>query len=146
MIQDRHLPISSLAFMQANMAGDKTVDVPEGLAALTESEKQLWELLTKARVPSDWSEAELFLVHKACKLETKIRKLEQIVDKMGEAVFTERGDLKLNPYATVLDKYQRQQVVYVRAIGIYAGAENMSKSRAGREFNSMELESPLLAS
>jgi len=98
-------------------ATDK-IPLPEGVIMRGEDEMVIWDQFTRARIGEDWRDFDLILVAKVVRLEADIRKYQKAVDEMGPIVKNDRGTQIVNPYITLIDSHQRQQLAIIRSLSL----------------------------
>lgn len=103
---------------QAQALRGATLDIPlpEGLYLDGEDEKVLWRQFTGARAPKDWRRLDLVLVHKAIKLETRLKEMWEELDRIGYLLENARGTVTANPMAGIIHQVQNQQLAIIRTL------------------------------
>lgn len=94
------------------------VALPAGVILRNDSEMVIWQQFTRARAREGWRDFDLLIVAKAVRLEADIRKYQQTLDAEGAIVTNERGTPIVNPFLTVIDSLQRQQLALIRSLSL----------------------------
>ena len=94
------------------------IALPAGVILRDEYEMVIWEQFTHARAREGWRDFDLLIVAKAVRLESDIRKYQQTLDGEGAVVKNDRGTPIVNPYMTVIDSLQRQQLALIRSLSL----------------------------
>ena len=94
------------------------VPLPEGVVLRSDAEMVMWRQITDTRCAKDWRELDLMLVAKAVRLEADIRKHQEMLDKTGPLLKTDRGTPIPNPMIQVIETLQRSQLTIIRGLGI----------------------------
>ena len=96
----------------------EVISVPQGVTLDDEQEKIIWEQFTKTRSADAWREFDLVLLSKIVKIEAKIRRHQQELDKMGAIIQNQRGTPIENPLFRVIDTLTRQQMAVIRSMSL----------------------------
>ncbi len=94
------------------------VALPAGVILRDEAEVVIWKQFTHARAREGWRDFDLLIVAKAVRLEADIRKYQQTLDGEGAVVVNDRGTQIVNPFLTVIDSLQRQQLALIRSLSL----------------------------
>ena len=100
------------------------VALPAGVILRNADEMVIWQQFTHARAREGWRDFDLLIVAKAVRLEADIRKYQQQLDGEGAVVTNERGTPIVNPYLTVIDSLQRQQLALIRSLSLNQQAQD----------------------
>lgn len=103
--------------------GEK-VALPEGVILRNEAEMVIWQQFTHARAREGWRDFDLLIVAKAVRLEADIRKYQNQLDGEGAVVTNDRGTPIVNPFLTVIDSLQRQQLALIRSLSLNQTAQD----------------------
>ena len=119
MAKNQRLGRNSTDNVVALAAGVSTdVPVPSGVHLRTDDEVVIWRQLTQTRAHADWREFDLLLVAKMVRAEAEIRKCQAQLDKLGMIIKSDRGTPIVNPYISIMDTLQRQQLAIVRSMSM----------------------------
>ena len=102
----------------------ETIALPAGVILRTDDEMVIWKQFTHARAREGWRDFDLLIVAKAVRLEADIRKYQQQLDGEGAVVTNERGTPIVNPFLTVIDSLQRQQLALIRSLSLNQTAQD----------------------
>jgi hypothetical protein len=94
------------------------VALPDGVILRSDAEMVIWEQFTHARTREGWRDFDLLIVAKAVRLEADIRKYQQALDKSSPIVKNEKGTQIVNPFFSVIDSLQRQQLALIRSLSL----------------------------
>lgn len=100
------------------------IALPAGVILRSEDEMVIWQQFTHARAREGWRDFDLLIVAKAVRLEADIRKYQQELDAQGAVVKNDRGTPIVNPYLTVIDSLQRQQLALIRSLSLNQTAQD----------------------
>lgn len=100
------------------------IALPSGVILRSEDEMVIWQQFTHARAREGWRDFDLLIVAKAVRLEADIRKYQQELDAQGAVVKNDRGTPIVNPYLTVIDSLQRQQLALIRSLSLNQTAQD----------------------
>ena len=100
------------------------IALPAGVILRTEAEMVIWEQFTRARAREGWRDFDLLIVAKAVRLEADIRKYQQALDKSSPIVKNEKGTQIVNPFFSVIDGLQRQQLALIRSLSLNQQAQD----------------------
>ncbi|MBK5204910.1 MAG: hypothetical protein JJD98_05740, partial [Polaromonas sp.] len=89
-----------------------------------DAEMVIWKQFTHARAREGWRDFDLLIVAKAVRLEADIRKYQQTLDAEGAVVTNDRGTPIVNPFLTVIDSLQRQQLALIRSLSLNQTAQD----------------------
>lgn len=114
------------------------IALPAGVILRTEAEMVIWEQFTRARAREGWRDFDLLIVAKAVRLEADIRKYQQALDKSSPIVKNEKGTQIVNPFFSVIDGLQRQQLALIRSLSLNQTAQDpRTLNGQGREQSSL---------
>lgn len=119
-------------------AAQRGIPLPDGLTLDNNEEKQLWRQYTSARHPKDWKTLDLVLVHKAVKLEMRIREMWEELDRIGYLLENARGTVTGNPMVTAIHQVQNQQLAIIRTLQLTELSLGDKDSRAKRAEGAQE--------
>ena len=102
----------------------EAIALPAGVILRTDDEMVIWKQFTHARAREGWRDFDLLIVAKAVRLEADIRKYQQQLDGEGAVVTNERGTPIVNPFLTVIDSLQRQQLALIRSLSLNQTAQD----------------------
>ena len=111
--RDSHLNVVALASTVSDQ-----IPLPDGVILRDESEMVIWKQFTHARAIEGWRDFDLLIVAKAVRLESDIRKYQQQLDRSGAVIKNDRGTPIVNPFLTVIDSLQRQQLALIRSLSL----------------------------
>jgi len=94
------------------------VGLPNGVEFDDEEERLIWSQFTKTRSKDSWRDFDLVLLTKIVKIESRIRKHQLEIDKMGAIIENQRGTPIENPLFRVVDTLQRQQMAIIRSMSL----------------------------
>jgi len=94
------------------------VALPEGVILRNEAEMVIWQQFTHARAREGWRDFDLLIVAKAVRLEADIRKYQKALDASSPIVKNEKGTQIVNPFFSVIDGLQRQQLALIRSLSL----------------------------
>lgn len=117
--KDSHLNVVKLV----SELGEQ-IPLPAGVILRNEDEMVIWRQFTHARAREGWRDFDLLIVAKAVRLEADIRKYQQELDAQGAVVKNDRGTPIVNPYLTVIDSLQRQQLALIRSLSLNQTAQD----------------------
>ena len=100
------------------------VALPSGVILRDDAEMVIWQQFTHARAREGWRDFDLLIVAKAVRLEADIRRYQQVLDGEGAVVTNDRGTPIVNPYMTVIDSLQRQQLALIRSLSLNQTAQD----------------------
>ncbi len=100
------------------------VSLPAGVILRSEDEMVIWQQFTHARAREGWRDFDLLIVAKAVRLEADIRRYQQTLDAEGAVVTNDRGTPIVNPFLTVIDSLQRQQLALIRSLSLNQQAQD----------------------
>lgn len=110
------------------------VALPSGVILRNEAEMVIWQQFTHARAREGWRDFDLLIVAKAVRLEADIRKYQQTLDAEGAVVTNDRGTPIVNPFMTVIDSLQRQQLALIRSLSLnQTGQDPRTLNGQGKE-------------
>ncbi|MFA5900339.1 MAG: hypothetical protein WC829_14650 [Hyphomicrobium sp.] len=110
------------------------VALPAGVILRNEAEMVIWQQFTHARAREGWRDFDLLIVAKAVRLEADIRKYQQTLDGEGAVVTNDRGTPIVNPFLTVIDSLQRQQLALIRSLSLnQQGQDPRTLNSQGKE-------------
>lgn len=110
------------------------VSLPEGVILRTEAEMVIWEQFTHARAREGWRDFDLLIVAKAVRLEADIRKYQKALDASSPIVKNEKGTQIVNPFFSVIDNLQRQQLALIRSLSLnQTGQDPRTMNSQGQE-------------
>lgn len=92
--------------------------LPDGVELRNDDELIIWAQFTRARANDGWRDFDLLLVAKAVRLEADIRKHQKTLDRMGVIVKNDRGTPIPNPFISIIDSLQRQQLSIIRSLSL----------------------------
>ena len=78
----------------------------------------IWNQFTKTRSKDSWRDFDLVLLSKVVKLESDIRKYQNMLDNSGVLIKNKRETLVENPLIRVIDTLQRQQMAIIRSMSL----------------------------
>ena len=111
--RDSHLNVVRLAGTISDQ-----IPLPDGVILRDEGEIVIWNQFTRARTGEGWRDFDLLIVAKAVRLESDIRRYQQTLDEQGAVVKNDRGTPIVNPFLTVIDSLQRQQLALIRSLSL----------------------------
>ena len=117
--RDSHLAVVALAGSISDQ-----IPLPDGVILRDESEMVIWKQFTHARARDGWRDFDLLIVAKAVRLEADIRKYQQQLDRSGAVIKNDRGTPIVNPFLTVIDSLQRQQLALIRSLSLNQTAQD----------------------
>jgi hypothetical protein len=94
------------------------IALPPGVILRSEAEMVIWKQFTSARARDGWRDFDLLIVAKAVRLEADIRKYQAALDKSSPIVKNEKGTQIVNPFFSVIDGLQRQQMALIRSLSL----------------------------
>jgi len=100
------------------------IPLPDGVILRDESEMVIWKQFTHARASEGWRDFDLLIVAKAVRLEADIRKYQMQLDRSGAVIKNDRGTPIVNPFLTVIDSLQRQQLALIRSLSLNQTAQD----------------------
>lgn len=100
------------------------IALPSGVILRDEAEIVIWQQFTHARAREGWRDFDLLIVAKAVRLEADIRKYQQTLDGEGAVIKNDKGTPIVNPYMTVIDSLQRQQLALIRSLSLNQTAQD----------------------
>lgn len=100
------------------------VALPAGVILRNEAEMVIWKQFTQARAREGWRDFDLLIVAKAVRLESDIRKHQQVLDLEGVVAKNDKGTIIMNPMLTVIDSLQRQQLALIRSLSLNQQAQD----------------------
>lgn len=111
---------SDSASAQANafLNAANEIAMPEGVDLVTEEQKTIWNQFTKTRSKDSWRDFDLVLLSKVVRLESDIRKYQNMLDNSGVLIKNKRETLVENPLIRVIDTLQRQQMAIIRSMSL----------------------------
>lgn len=116
------------------------IALPAGVILRTEAEMVIWEQFTRARAREGWRDFDLLIVAKAVRLEADIRKYQQALDKSSPIVKNEKGTQIVNPFFSVIDGLQRQQLALIRSLSLNQQAQDpRTLNGQGREQSGLRM-------
>ena len=124
--RDSHLNVVALASTISDQ-----IPLPDGVILRDESEMVIWKQFTHARASEGWRDFDLLIVAKAVRLEADIRKYQMQLDRSGAVIKNDRGTPIVNPFLTVIDSLQRQQLALIRSISMNQQAQDPRTLNAG---------------
>lgn len=107
---------TSQASAFASAAND--IAMPDGIDLVTDEQKMIWNQFTKTRSKDSWRDFDLVLLSKVVKLESDIRKYQNMLDNSGVLIKNKRETLVENPLIRVIDTLQRQQMAIIRSMSL----------------------------
>lgn len=117
--RDSHLNVVALASTISDQ-----IPLPDGVILRDESEIVIWKQFTHARASEGWRDFDLLIVAKAVRLEADIRKYQMQLDRSGAVIKNDRGTPIVNPFLTVIDSLQRQQLALIRSLSLNQTAQD----------------------
>ena len=117
--RDSHLNVVALASTVSDQ-----IPLPDGVILRDESEMVIWKQFTHARASEGWRDFDLLIVAKAVRLEADIRKYQMQLDRSGAVIKNDRGTPIVNPFLTVIDSLQRQQLALIRSLSLNQTAQD----------------------
>ena len=117
--RDSHLNVVALA----STISEK-IPLPDGVILRGEDEMVIWQPFTHARAREGWRDFDLLIVAKAVRLEADIRKYQMQLDRSGAVIKNDRGTPIVNPFLTVIDSLQRQQLALIRSLSLNQTAQD----------------------
>ena len=117
--RDSHLNVVALASTISDQ-----IPLPDGVILRDESEMVIWKQFTHARASEGWRDFDLLIVAKAVRLEADIRKYQMQLDRSGAVIKNDRGTPIVNPFLTVIDSLQRQQLALIRSLSLNQTAQD----------------------
>jgi hypothetical protein len=112
----------------------EAVAVPEGVE-LHEDELVIWGQFTRARAHDGWRDFDLLLVAKAVQIEADVRKYKKSLKDGGPIIKNDRGTPIPNPFLSIIDALQRQQLAIIRSLSLnQAPQDPRTLNGQGREF------------
>ena len=117
--RDSHLNVVALASTISDQ-----IPLPDGVILRDESEMVIWKQFTHARSSEGWRDFDLLIVAKAVRLEADIRKYQMQLDRSGAVIKNDRGTPIVNPFLTVIDSLQRQQLALIRSLSLNQTAQD----------------------
>ena len=117
--RDSHLNVVALASTISDQ-----IPLPDGVILRDESEIVIWQQFTHARASEGWRDFDLLIVAKAVRLEADIRKYQMQLDRSGAVIKNDRGTPIVNPFLTVIDSLQRQQLALIRSLSLNQTAQD----------------------
>ena len=117
--RDSHLNVVALASTISDQ-----IPLPDGVILRDESEIVIWKQFTHARAREGWRDFDLLIVAKAVRLEADIRKYQMQLDRSGAVIKNDRGTPIVNPFLTVIDSLQRQQLALIRSLSLNQTAQD----------------------
>ena len=100
------------------------IPLPDGVILRGEDEMVIWQQFTHARAREGWRDFDLLIVAKAVRLEADIRKYQMQLDRSGAVIKNDRGTPIVNPFLTVIDSLQRQQLALIRSLSLNQTAQD----------------------
>ena len=94
------------------------IPLPAGVILRNEDEMAIWRQFTHARAREGWRDFDLLIVAKAVRLEADIRKYQRALDASSPIVKNEKGTQIVNPFFSVIDNLQRQQLALIRSLSL----------------------------
>lgn len=106
--------------LSASIGGALSDDIPlpAGVILRNADEMVVWKQFTSIRSRNDWRDFDLILVAKAVRTEADIRKHQEMLDKSGPLLKTDRGTPIANPLIGIIDTLQRQQLSVIRSLSM----------------------------
>lgn len=111
--KDSHLNVVKLV----SELGEQ-IPLPAGVILRNEDEMVIWRQFTHARAREGWRDFDLLIVAKAVRLEADIRKYQRALDASSPIVKNEKGTQIVNPFFSVIDNLQRQQLALIRSLSL----------------------------
>lgn len=109
---------SAISLVSAIGSISEEVQLPAGVILRGEDEMVIWKQFTSTRARSDWRDFDLLLVAKMVRAEADIRKHQEMLDKVGPLIKTEKGTPIANPLVSIIDSLQRQQLAIIRSMSL----------------------------
>ena len=109
---------TTLTAAAAAAAVSRDVPLPEGVILRDEFEMVIWRQFTHARVHDDWRDLDLVLLAKAVRVESDIRRHQEVLDRSGPIIKNPRGTPIPNPLISIIDTLQRQQLAIIRSLSL----------------------------
>ncbi len=110
------------------------IPLPAGVILRDEAEMVIWQQFTRARAREDWRDFDLLIVAKAVRIEADIRRHQKVLDRLGVIVKNDKGTQIVNPFLTVIDSLQRQQLALIRSLSLNQTAQDpRTMNGQGRE-------------
>jgi hypothetical protein len=105
---------------QANsfVSASSKIEMPEGVDLSTDEQRMIWDQFTKTRAKDAWRDFDLVLLSKVVRLESDIRKYQNMLDNSGVLIKNKRETLVENPLIRVIDTLQRQQMAIIRSMSL----------------------------
>lgn len=109
---------SAAAQSQSFSSASNIIEMPDGVDLHTDEQKMIWNQFTKTRSRDAWRDFDLVLLAKLVKLESDIRKYQNMLDNSGVLIKNKRETLVENPLIRVIDTMQRQQMAIIRSMSL----------------------------
>lgn len=120
MAKTQRLGRNSASVLVESISGalSDAIPLPEGVILRTNDEMVIWNQFTRVRGRNDWRDFDLILVAKAVRAEADIRKHQELLDKSGPLLKTDKGTPIANPLISIIDSLQRQQLAIIRSLSM----------------------------
>jgi hypothetical protein len=119
--------------IEAFSDASRDIEVPAGVTLRSDEERTIWDQFTRARAKADWRAMDLVLLGKVVRIESEMRKYQQILDCEGIVVINAKGTQIVNPLVSVLDTMLRQQLALIRSMSLNTTIDPRSIDAAARE-------------
>ena len=114
--------VSNVVTLAATISDE--IPLPDGVILRGQDEMVIWKQFTHARAREGWRDFDLLIVAKAVRLEADIRRYQHQLDRSGAVIKNDRGTPIVNPFMTVIDSLQRQQLALIRSLSLNQQAQD----------------------
>lgn len=122
---------SASAATQMLQSASNEVQLPEGVELRNVAETTIWRQFTRARAGDAWRDFDLVLLAKVVRLESDIRKYQEMLDISGPLIKNKKETLIENPMLRVIDTLQRQQLAIIRSMSLTQTNQDPRTMNAG---------------
>lgn len=109
---------SAASAVKVFQTAENDIQLPEGVELRSDEELVIWKQFTRARAKDAWRDFDLVLLAKSVRIESDIRKYQEMLDQSGAIIENQRGTPIENPLFRVIDTLQRQQLAIIRSMSL----------------------------
>lgn len=109
---------SAASAVKVFQTAENDIQLPEGVELRSDEELVIWKQFTRARAKEAWRDFDLVLLAKSVRIESDIRKYQEMLDQSGAIIENQRGTPIENPLFRVIDTLQRQQLAIIRSMSL----------------------------
>lgn len=98
---------------------------PPAFVTLRKADLPFWTAIVRARVASDWAQADLVHAANLARCMSDIERTQRLLEREGDTITNARGTLVVNPRHALLETLSRRAMALTRLLQLHAAAKGV---------------------